>query len=140
MSQATLTPLTTRASGGRSAWTTALLILMALGLMVIVALALTVNALPTTPLHVSIDGEPVWSSMGLAQMPPAHKVVLAAVILVSLLAAMVVLPVALLLGALALAAIVLSVVALPLLIAALVLAVVLSPLWLLLWLVWRAVA
>jgi hypothetical protein len=140
MSQATLTPLTTRASGGRSSWTTALLILMALGLMVVVALALTVNALPTTPLHVSFDGEPVWSSMGLAQMPPAHKVVLAAVILVSLLAAMVVLPVALLLGALALAAIVLSVVALPLLIAALVLAVVLSPLWLLLWLVWRAVA
>jgi hypothetical protein len=141
MSEATLTPLkSVRPRGARTPWTTAFVILVALGLLVVVALALTVNALPSTPLHVSIDGEPVWSSMGLAQMPPAHKVVLAGVILLSLLAAMVVLPVALLLGALALAAIVLCVVALPLLIAALVLAVVLSPLWLLLWLVWRAVA
>lgn len=141
MTSATLTPLKSPgAMGSRSAWTTTLLVLLALGLLVIVALALAVNALPSAPLHVSIDGQPVWDSMGMAQMPPAHKVVLAGVVLMALLAAMVVLPVALLLGALALAAVVLSVVALPLLIVALVLAVVLSPLWLLLWLLWRAVA
>ena len=130
MTSATLTPLkSSGAMGSRSAWTTTLLVLLALGLLVIVALALAVNALPSAPLHVSIDGQPVWDNMGMAQMPPAHKVVLAGVILM-----------ALLLGALALAAVVLSVVALPLLIVALVLAVVLSPLWLLLWLLWRAVA
>mgnify|MGYP000855969181 FL=1 len=141
MTTATLTPpKPTGAPGSRSAWTTAFLTLMALGLLVVVALALAVNALPSTPLHVSIDGQPVWDGMGLGQMPPAHKVVLAGVILMALLAAMVVLPVALLLGALALAAVVLSVVALPLLIVALVLAVVLSPLLLLVWLLWRAVA
>ena len=141
MTSATLTPLKSPgAIRSRSAWATTLLVLMALGLLVVVALALAVNALPATPLHVSIDGQPVWDGMGMAQMPPAHKAVLAGVILMALLAAMVVLPVALLLGALALAAVVLSVVALPLLIVALVLAVVLSPLWLLLWLLWRAVA
>ena len=137
MTSATLTPLKSPgAMGSRSAWTTTLLVLMALGLLVVVALALAVNALPSTPMHVSIDGQPVWDSMGMGQMPPAHKVVLAAVIACALLLAIVLVPVALVMSLGLLLLIVLLAVGLPLLAAGAVLALVLSPLLLAGWLLW----
>jgi hypothetical protein len=95
-----------------------------------------VEALNPVPLSVTIDGERVLSGLDLAGMPPAHKVVLAAVIACALLVAIVLVPVALLLSLGLLLLIVLLAVGLPLMAAGAVLALVLSPLLLAGWLLW----
>jgi hypothetical protein len=133
-------PAPAPAPRGRSGWVTAFFALLLVGLVAFVALALTVNVLGVAPISVSVDGEEIVSGLDLAGMPPAHKVLLAAVILLALLAALVVVPIALVVAMVALVFLVLAVVAIPLLVVVLLAAVLLSPLWLLVWMIWKAVA
>ena len=120
----------------RRRWPGALLWLMGLALAVVLVLALTVDALHVAPIDLNIAGEPVISDVHISQLPPAHKVVLAGVILLVLLAATVLLPVAVLVGTLALVLLVLAVIGLPLLLVGLLTMLLLAPLWLLLWALW----
>jgi hypothetical protein len=118
-------------------------VLLALMLLGVAALALAwgaVSALNPVPFSVVVDGRQVFEGLDLASMPPAHKVVLAAVLAFVLLAALVVLPVALLLTLLGVLVAALAVVGLPLLVAFAVLAVLLSPLWLGVWLLFKLLA
>lgn len=111
-----------------------------LGLMALLAVGATllgwglVEALHPVPISVTVDGERIVSGLDLAGMPPAHKVVLAAVIACAMLLAIVLVPVALVLSLGLLLLIVLLAVGLPLLAAGAVIALVLSPLLLLGWL------
>ena len=117
--------------------------LLALLLLAGAALALAwaaVSALHPMPLSVVIDGERVLDGIDLASMPSAHKVVLAVVLAFFLLASLLVVPVALLLALLGLLVGVLALVGLPLLVAAGLLALLLSPLWLGVWLLFRLLA
>ena len=122
----------------RRRWPLALttLVLLALGAVLLAWAA--VSALNPVPVSLNIDGEQIFTGLDLASMPPAHKVVLAALLAFAMLAALVIVPVALMLGLVALMVGLLALVGLPLLVAAAVLAVVLAPLWLLGWLVWKA--
>lgn len=125
----------------RSRWPLRLAVLLAVGLALVALLALMVNALDVAaPVHVIVDGEKVFQGLDLAAMPPAHQLVLAAIVLVALLAALLVVPIALLLALAAVLGAVLLVVGLPLLAAALGLGLLLSPLILLGWLLWKAIA
>lgn len=125
----------------RRKWPGRLLMLLAIGLALVAVLALMVNALPlSTPVHVVIDGEEVYSGLDLAALPPAHKLLLAAVVLVALLAAMVIVPIALLLALTAVLGAVLLIVGLPLAAAAIGIVLLLSPLILLGWLLWKLIA
>jgi hypothetical protein len=122
----------------RRYWPLMLVMLAVTALALLTVAWSAIDALGSMPVHITVDGEELVQGLDLASMPPAHRIVLAAVIVFALLAALVVLPVALLM---ALAGVVLAafaVVGLPLLAAAAVVAVVLSPLWLLGWLLWRA--
>ncbi len=121
-----------------SAWRVGLVVLALLLVLVALAAGLAIKAIDLSPVTLTIDGDRILHGWELAQLPAAHQVVLATVIVLALLAALLVVPLALLLGALALAALLLAVVGLPLLLVALVAGVLLSPLWLLGWLVWRA--
>lgn len=116
---------------------------LGLSLLIMLALLATawngIAALPSVPVDITIDGERVVSGLDVAGMPPPHKVALVAVAAFSMLAALVLLPVALLAGLAALLVAALLIVGLPLLAVAAVLLIVLSPLWLLGWLVWKAV-
>ena len=137
--QATVAPVAVRLAGPRrTAWVNGLVALLAIGLLTVLALGVLVNAMPAMPVSLSVGGERVFEGLALAEMPPAHKVVLAGVVLLAALAALIVIPLALLLGALAAAVALLAVVVLPLALVALLLAVLLSPLWLLAWGLWRA--
>lgn len=93
-----------------------------------------VEAVNPVPVSLTIDGERIVEGLDLAGLPPAHKVVLAAVVAVALLLAVVLVPVALVLSLGLLALLLLLAVGLPLLVAGAVLALVLSPLLLLGWL------
>ena len=92
------------------------------------------------PIHVLIDGDEVVHGFDMASLPPAHKVVGALVIGVLMLAAIVIVPMALILVAMCVVAVVAVVIGLPLLAVTAVLAILLSPIWLLGWLVWKALA
>lgn len=125
----------------RSRWPRRLLILLAMGLALAAALVLMVQALDVSaPVHVMVDGEEVFRGLDLGAMPPAHKVVLAAVLLVTLLAALLIVPAALLLALLAVLGVVLMVVGIPLLAVVLALGLLVSPLILLGWLLWKLIA
>jgi hypothetical protein len=120
------------------AWAIALGLLLALLLVAAAVLAAwAIDALPVAPISISIDGEQVLQGIDLAQLPPAHKVVLVAVLLCALLATLVIVPVALVAALGALALVLLLVVGLPLLMAGMLLALLLSPLLLVGWLVWK---
>jgi hypothetical protein len=116
-------------------------VLLGLLLAALLAIGLVAEALDSargfTPITVTIDDERVVDGWNLANLPPAHKVVLASVIVLSMLAALVAVPVALLLGLLAVLAMVLALVGLPVIMLVLLLGLALSPLLLLGWLVWR---
>jgi hypothetical protein len=113
-------------------WVFGLLALLAFGAAMLGwGMVEAVNPMPVT---VTIDGERVINDLDLASMPPAHKVVLAAVVACALLLAIVLVPVALVLSLGLLLLIVLLAVGLPLFVAGAVLALVLSPLILAGWL------
>lgn len=115
------------------------LVLALIGVLVFGAVMLgwgLVEAVHPMPVSVTIDGERVVEGLDLAGMPPAHKVVLAAVIACALLVAIVLVPVALMMSLGLLLLIVLLAVGLPLLAAGAVIALVLSPLLVVGWLLW----
>jgi hypothetical protein len=96
-------------------------------------------ALWTAPAHLLIDGDEILSGFNGQDLPPAHRVVLAAVLLMACLAALVIVPLAVMLVLLSVAAAVLLAVGLPMLLVLCGLALLLSPLLLLSWLVWKTV-
>ena len=133
--------LHTRSRPGRWLW-----VLLALALVsALLALAL-VDALSTwnaEPVRVIVNGQTLAEGLSLGSMPPAHKVVMVGVVALAVLSALLlvlfIVPMLLLLGLLVGGLVLVGGVGLPLLAVAAVLAVVLSPLWLLVWLLVRAV-
>lgn len=115
---------------------------LALAVMLIAVLAtalwIAIGAFPPVPLHVTIDGEQVFQGVQLAELATGQRLVLVIGLLLALLAALVVVPVALVMVLLGVLLAVASVIGLPLLIAAVVIAGLLSPVVLMVWLVWRA--
>ena len=132
----TLTPGSAAAPRSRRS-RTALWLLLALGVLVLVAAFTTLDQLDAAPLLVSVNGAPV-TDLDLAALPPAHKLVLAVGLALVLLVALFVALGGVVVALIALVPIVLLAVALPLLIGALLVALLLSPLALLVWLLWRA--
>ena len=102
------------------------------------ALWVAIGAVDHTPVHIHIDGEEVVSGLDLAALPTGERVLLVAGLLVALLAAFVVIPIALLMALLGVILGVLAVVGLPLLAVLAVAALLLSPLALIVWLLWLA--
>ncbi|MBP6251161.1 MAG: hypothetical protein KA387_00305 [Rubrivivax sp.] len=118
-------------------------VLGALLLLAGAALALAwigISALHPLPFSVVVDGERVFEGIDLGSMDPALKLLLAALFAFVLLAALIIVPVALLLTLLGLLVAALAIVGLPLLVACVLLAALLSPLWLILWLLFKLLA
>ncbi|MDH5339065.1 MAG: hypothetical protein OEW22_04755 [Rubrivivax sp.] len=115
-----------------------LLLLLVLATAALAAVWQGLNALDSVPVNIIIDGERVVSGFDIAGMSPAHKLVLAAGLLFVVLTAAVLVPVALLIALSAMLGGLLLVVGLPLLAAVAAVTLVLSPLILLVWLLWRA--
>ena len=129
------------AAARRSRWFARGLILLAVGLALVIGVALLLSTLHgAAPVHVSVDGHEVFRSLDTDTMPPAHRVVLAAVIAIALLSALVIVPIALLLGLVAVLGVVLLIVGLPMVAVLAALALLLSPLVLLGWLMWKLIA
>lgn len=99
---------------------------------------LAVDSIPYAPLHVTIDGDEVLSGIDLAAFDPAHKVAVVVAVLVALVVALIVVPIALVVALIALTLVLLLTVGLPLLAVLGVAGLLLSPLILLGWLLWRA--
>ena len=124
----------------RRRWPLGLLLIALLGLALLAGGLLWVGHLDLAPLSIVVDGDEVLDQWQIADMPPAHRVVMMGVMLLALLAALVVVPVALVVGVVALAALVLVVIGIPLVVVAFIVALLCSPLLLLGWLLWRAFA
>ena len=126
----------------RSSWTGGLLWLLALGLAMIVALVLLANTMTMhfPPLNISLNGEEFHHGWDAAQMPPAHKVVLAGFVLVALLAAAIIVPLALAVVMAIVVFVAMLIIGVPLLAVLMVLGLALSPLLLLGWLLWKLVS
>jgi hypothetical protein len=122
----------------RSRWRTALWLLLALCVALLVAAFTALDQLDAAPLLVSVNGAPV-TDLDLAALPPAHKVVLALGVALVLLVALLVALGGVAVALVALVPIVLLAVALPVLIVGVLAALLLSPFALLVWLLWRAV-
>ena len=128
------------ARGARGLWL--LLALMALAVIAVFAAAwASMMDGPQSLIHVVINGEELRFRPD-GPLPPAHQVVLAGIGGLIALGTLAVLLVAVPLALLAAAALVLAVllggVGLPLVVVAVVLGLLLSPLWLLGWALWRA--
>jgi hypothetical protein len=138
-----MTASTTIALGGARhkgrGWRTALWLLLALCLLVALGAFEAVEHLEPGLLQVSVDGAPFVTDLDLAALPPAHKVVLALGLALVLFVALFVAMGGLALTLVMLVPIVLLAVVLPLIVVGAVLLVLLSPLALLAWLLWRAV-
>lgn len=126
----------------RSRWPARVLMLAALGAVLLLGLAWLAQGLGslTAPVHVQVDGNPVFSGWDGGDMPPAHRVVLAAVIFFGALAALVIVPIALVVGLALTLLILLAVIGLPLVLLLAGVGLLLSPLLLLLWILWKIVS
>lgn len=111
---------------------TTLLALLALGLWVML------EAAPSLPLRVSIDGEPVVDGLVLASMSGGEKLATVAALLLALLTVMLVVPLALMMALGIALLVLLMTLGLPLVALLVVAAALLSPLLLIGWLLWRA--
>ncbi|MGA0612533.1 hypothetical protein [Caldimonas sp. KR1-144] len=121
----------------RPTWPAVLAILAVLTLVGVGFIGWTLHSVADTPISVVVDGVEQWPPLSLAQMPPAHKVVLVVGVALAIAIVLLVVPFALLLGlGAALIGIVFGV-GLPLLAVLAVLALVLSPFLLLGWGLWR---
>jgi hypothetical protein len=123
----------------RSRWPVRVLMLAALGAVLLLGLAWLAQGLGSlsAPVHVAVDGNPVFSGWNGSDMPPAHRVVLAAVIFFGTLAALVIVPIALVVGLALMLLILLAVIGLPLVLLLAGVGLLLSPLLLLIWFVWK---
>lgn len=119
-------------------WVMGLLLVLFLGAMALTWTAL--SAVDTAPFSVVIDGERVFDDVDLSALHPGHLLTLAAVLALALLALLVVVPTAMLIVLVCVLVGVLAVVGLPLLMVAVVLGVLLSPLWLAVWLLFKLLA
>lgn len=119
-------------------WVMGLLLVLFLGAMALTWTAL--SAVDTAPFSVVIDGERVFDDVDLSTLHPGHLLTLAAVLALALLALLVVVPTAMLIVLVCVLVGVLAVVGLPLLVVAVVLGVLLSPLWLAVWLLFKLLA
>jgi hypothetical protein len=90
------------------------------------------------PLEITINGAPIASGLDLAALPAAHKLAVAAVVVVALLAAMLLTLAAFVVAAVVLVPLLLLAVGLPVLVAGAVLLALFSPFVLLTWVLWRA--
>ena len=126
----------------RSRWPWRLLILALLGSALLAGLALlTLDVVHwSAPVHLQIDGEEVFSGFNGRDLPPAHRVLLAAVVLMAVLAALLIVPLAVLLCVLAVLAALVVGIGLPLVVLLAALALLLSPLLLLGWVFWKLVS
>jgi hypothetical protein len=135
-----VTPLATPVRRARAGWWRGLmgLALLTLALTVLGLLWLFGDA-SFAPVDVMVDGVPLVTGLDFAAWPAAHKLGLACVVALALLAALVSAVLALLVVAVVLVPMLLLSVGLPLLIGGVVMLALLSPLILLTWLLWRAV-
>lgn len=134
----TSTPSPRPAPRNVSRWWLRLGLLFALLWLAAAMLWLAVQTVPYAPVHVMIDGEDVLSGFDLAGLDAAAPVALLVAVAVTLVVLLVVVPVALLVALLGLASVLLLTVGLPLLAMLGVFGLLLSPLALLIWLIWRA--
>ena len=136
------TPTTTTRDGtaarksGR--WRTMLWLVLALCVGILVAAFTALDQLDAAPLQISVNGTPLVTDLGLAELPPAHKVLLALGVALVLLVALFVALSGVAVALIALVPIVLLAVALPVLMASAIVLLVLSPFVLIAWLLWRA--
>jgi hypothetical protein len=115
--------------------------LMVLGAALAAGVALVFNGMHfPAPVHVSVNGEDVFTGFDVASLAPAHKLALVAVIVVALLTAMLIVPIALLMLLTVFLLIALTLLGLPLIAALTVLTLLMSPLILAGWLLWRVLA
>lgn len=121
----------------RSRWPMWLLLTLLLAVALVIGGLLAIGHVDLAPVSIVVDGEEVLNQWQIAEMPPAHRVLLAGVMLLALLAALVIVPVALLVGVAALAVLLVVLVGIPLVAVAFVVALLCSPLLLLGWLVWK---
>lgn len=124
----------------RSRWPVLLAMtgVLALGAVLLAFSALT--SLGPMPVSLTVDGERVLGGLDPGDLPLVHTLLIALALGVLMLAALVVVPMALLVSLACLLAAAVAIVGMPLLLALAVLAVVLSPVWLIGWLLWKAVA
>ena len=117
------------------------------GLMGLTLLSLVLTALAllwllgdasSVPVEVTVDGVPLVGGLELAAWPAAHKLAIAGVVALALLAALLSAAVALVVVAAVLVPVLLLTVGLPLLLVGVVMLALLWPLVLLGWLLWRA--
>jgi len=133
--QSTPTPLHAGALRKGRGWRGALWLLFALGVLALWAAFMLLDSVNPAPVHVSVNGTPLLTDFDLAAMQPVYRLVLALGIAIALLVALVVAVGAVVVALVAVVPIVLFALLVPLLVAA----VLLSPLALLGWLLWRAV-
>jgi hypothetical protein len=136
------TPKTTTldsAAARKSGWLrTTLWLLLVLCVAMLVTAFAALDQLDAAPLLISVNGTPLVTDLGLAALPPAHKVVLALGVALVLLVALFVALGGVAVALIALVPIVLLAVALPVLLASAIVLLVLSPFLLIGWLLWRA--
>ncbi|HEY2978775.1 MAG TPA: hypothetical protein VGJ35_12480 [Burkholderiaceae bacterium] len=113
------------------------LTLASVALSVLTLFSVLGDLLPA-PLDITINGTSVASGFDLAALPAAHKLALAVVVAVALLAALLLALAALVVTAVALVPVLLLTVGLPVLVAGVVLLALFSPFVLLAWVLWRA--
>jgi hypothetical protein len=118
---------------------TSLWVVLALCLLALWGALTLIHGLSTAPLQLSVNGESLVTDLNLAALEPLHKVGLVIGLAVVLLVVLMVAFGSVLLTLVALVPIVLLSVALPVVVVGVLLLVLLSPLWLLAWLLWRAV-
>jgi hypothetical protein len=123
---------------GRS-WRTALWLLLALVALIALGAWQAFEHLEPAPVQVHVDGASLVADLNLAALPPAHKVMLALGLALAVLVVLFVAMGGIAVALVAVVPIVLVSVALPLVLVTALLLVLLSPLWLLAWLLWRAV-
>jgi len=131
------TPITQRTGALRKSrwWRGALWLLFALGVLALWIAFTLLDSVNPAPVHVSVNGTPLLADFDLAAMQPVYKLVLAIGIAIVLMVALVIA-----VGTVVVALVaVVPIVAFALLVPLLVGAVLLSPLVLLGWLLWRAV-
>jgi hypothetical protein len=122
----------------RFAW---LLLTLMLGVALVAGVALVFNGMHfPAPLHVSINGEDVFTGFDFDHLSTASKLALAGGLVLALLAAIVIVPIALLMLLSVFLLIALTLLGLPLIAMLTMLALLMSPLLLIGWLLWRALA
>ncbi len=118
-----------------------LLLTLVLGAALVAGMALVFGGMHfSSPVQVSINGEDVFTGFDLDRFSTAHKLALAGGLVLALLAAMVIVPIALLMVLSVFLLIALTLLGLPLIAVLTVLTLLLSPLILAGWLLWRALA